>query len=574
MQRKRCTCAQIVLPSALGLIITVTADAERFYVDASAPPGGDGSEWGLAFDDLQDALNVPPQNGDEIWVAAGTYVPSVPTGRTATFDLDTLNLQIFGGFAGTENTLAERDIVANPTILSGGTAPSYHVVTVNDISELNGFTVSDGRADALFHTYGGGIRAGPGALGDEHHIAVVNCIVENNSAGVYPNPEPSNPHNGGGGVAAVSFRARATLVNSVFRNNTAVGESPRGGAVYGQSGLGGGTVELRNCLFYDNSVSANAASRAVGRGGAIHASVDPITNCTIADNAVTSTGGQGGGIYVPSTGFATLTNCIVWGNADNSGQGTSAAQIFRATAGTPVCVSYSTIEGGYTCPASTPECGEFAIACGTGNQSSDPLFLGSGDYRLDIDSPSVDSGHDPTVEDAVLLPFVDVYDVDDDGDETEPTPDLDFTDRVIGAAVDRGPYEYPCDLRADFNEDGLVGFADLLQLLSEWGPCESCPPSCEWDVNGDCEVGFADLLFVLSEWCLSATLAEAIEEGSCLDIDDWNEFMAVMTDPQASQATKDNYYCWMNHYLNACTPSCERAPCNGVDPFDNACGGH
>jgi hypothetical protein len=50
--------------------------------------------------------------------------------------------------------------------------------------------------------------------------------------------------------------------------------------------------------------------------------------------------------------------------------------------------------------------------------------------------------------------------------------------------------------------------------------------------------------------------------------------MAVMTDPQASQATKDNYYCWMNHYLNACTPSCERAPCNGVDPFDNACGGH
>jgi hypothetical protein len=191
MQRKWYSCALVLVATILGGVRFAIAQAD-WFVDVDATGNNTGTSWGNAFNDLQDALGNPLlQEDDEIWVAAGTYIPSVPTGRTATFDLDTLNLQIFGGFAGTENTLAERDIAANETILSGGTAPSYHVVTVNDISELNGFTVSDGRADALFHTYGGGIRAGPGALGDEHHIAVVNCIIENNSAGVYPNPEPT-----------------------------------------------------------------------------------------------------------------------------------------------------------------------------------------------------------------------------------------------------------------------------------------------------------------------------------------------------------------------------------------------
>ena len=48
----------------------------------------------------------------------------------------------------------------------------------------------------------------------------------------------------------------------------------------------------------------------------------------------------------------------------------------------------------------------------------------------------------------------------------------------------------------DVNGDSLTNFADLLLVLSAWGPCDDCAE----DVNGDDEVGFDDLLIVLSEW--------------------------------------------------------------------------
>jgi hypothetical protein len=50
--------------------------------------------------------------------------------------------------------------------------------------------------------------------------------------------------------------------------------------------------------------------------------------------------------------------------------------------------------------------------------------------------------------------------------------------------------------------------------------------------------------------------------------------MAVMMDPEVPQATKDNSTCWMNHYLNECSPSCGQPPCSGADPFGDPCGQH
>jgi WD40 repeat protein len=48
----------------------------------------------------------------------------------------------------------------------------------------------------------------------------------------------------------------------------------------------------------------------------------------------------------------------------------------------------------------------------------------------------------------------------------------------------------------DIDGDGIVGFSDLLIVLSLWGPCPGCPE----DLDGDGVVGFSDLLAVLSLW--------------------------------------------------------------------------
>ncbi|MBX3374275.1 MAG: DNRLRE domain-containing protein [Phycisphaeraceae bacterium] len=54
----------------------------------------------------------------------------------------------------------------------------------------------------------------------------------------------------------------------------------------------------------------------------------------------------------------------------------------------------------------------------------------------------------------------------------------------------------------DINGDGTVDFADLLLVLSAWGPCPGDPhhDPCPADLTGDGTVDFADLLIVLANW--------------------------------------------------------------------------
>jgi len=124
-------------------LLCATAAADVIYVDADAA-GGDGTSWGTAYKYLQDALYKPPTGGDQIWVAEGTYKPDqgggqTPGSRTATFQLIN-GVAIYGGFAGIETTLEQRDWTSNVTILSGDLngddvgftnngENSYHVVT-------------------------------------------------------------------------------------------------------------------------------------------------------------------------------------------------------------------------------------------------------------------------------------------------------------------------------------------------------------------------------------------------------------------------------------------------------------
>jgi len=52
----------------------------------------------------------------------------------------------------------------------------------------------------------------------------------------------------------------------------------------------------------------------------------------------------------------------------------------------------------------------------------------------------------------------------------------------------------PCP--PDLTGDGAVGFGDLTQLLSAWGPC----PGCDEDLDDNDQVGFSDLTIMLNAW--------------------------------------------------------------------------
>ncbi|GAB4527828.1 MAG: hypothetical protein Fur0018_13680 [Anaerolineales bacterium] len=131
----------------------------------------------------------------EIWVAAGVYYPDEGAGQTNDAPASTFTLQngvaIYGGFAGTETALSQRDVAANVTVLSGDLAQddtntdgdniaettadiqgsnAYHVVTgsgTDNTAVLDGFTVTAGQANnnaSWPDFYGGGMFNNAGSL--------------------------------------------------------------------------------------------------------------------------------------------------------------------------------------------------------------------------------------------------------------------------------------------------------------------------------------------------------------------------------------------------------------------------
>jgi len=54
----------------------------------------------------------------------------------------------------------------------------------------------------------------------------------------------------------------------------------------------------------------------------------------------------------------------------------------------------------------------------------------------------------------------------------------------------------PAPCPTDVNGDEQTAFADLVAVLSAWGPCPGCPE----DIDGNDDVGFSDLLLLLANW--------------------------------------------------------------------------
>ncbi len=137
--------------------MAATAGATVIYVRPGAT--GNGASWSNALANPQAALAIASP-GDEIWVAAGTYHPAPPPasqtqGREVSFALKT-GVSLYGGFAGTETSRAQRNWAASLTILSGDLLDndgpdwsnridnSFHVVTATNVQQctLDGFTIT------------------------------------------------------------------------------------------------------------------------------------------------------------------------------------------------------------------------------------------------------------------------------------------------------------------------------------------------------------------------------------------------------------------------------------------------
>jgi len=419
-----------------------------------------GSSWDLAYPTVQDGLDgaaslVSDVDGGvaecEVWVAVATYEPTADTSgdtdpsdpRTKTFLLSA-GVALYGGFAGTEAALEERDIVANETILSGDLGNvgddgdnAYHVVTGADFALIDGFTITAGRADGEYPNDSGG-----GMYNEESSPTVTSCTFSGNDGGGMTNEGGSSPT-----VTGCSFSGNASpLVGGGMLNQFS---SPlvTGCTFSGNSAedWGGGMFNLQssttvtNCVFSGNSAEAgggmaNLASYSTGE--------PTVTNCTFSGNSAD----VGGGMYNDGNSSPTVTNCTFSGNsADVFGGGMYNSQSYPTVTN---CILWGDTGGEIEDDDDSPNVTQSDVqgGCeGDSNIDADPLFVDaeSGDLRLSTGSPCIDAGWWSS-----YLPD-DVADLDDDDDTDEPIPyDLDGNPRIVDGdadgepVVDMGAYEY------------------------------------------------------------------------------------------------------------------------------------
>ncbi|MEL6968528.1 MAG: hypothetical protein AAFZ63_25025 [Bacteroidota bacterium] len=274
----------IICCSALGVALLAN---NRLYVH---PEGtGEGTSWEKAFANLQDALAVA-QEGDQIWVAAGSYLPTTEDDRTATFAIPS-GVAVYGGFEGTEKKFEDRDAKANLTILSGdiGDAAvmednSYTVVYFNHVDAstiLDGFVITGGYADGMVEgadlsTCGAGIFNNGDAGVSSPTIA--NCLfLENFSregAAIYNYANE-------GETSPVISDCKFVYNRSDFN----------GGAVFNDGNFGTCNPTIKNCSFEGNESMYGAG--VLNRG--LYGECQPIiTDCVFAENFSMV---RGGAIY-------------------------------------------------------------------------------------------------------------------------------------------------------------------------------------------------------------------------------------------------------------------------------------
>ncbi len=456
-----------------AMLCVAATQAEVIYVDADATGQNNGTSWEDAYTDLQTGLDAANPPDDQLWVANGVYLPSVEVGgagpRYQSFQLRN-GLALYGGFAGGEETLEERNPTLNPTVLSGDigvpgdhTDNCYHVFyhpqgsNLDETAVLDGFVVAEGNADGN----SGDCGRGGAMFNYDASPFIANCRFENNRAAAASNSD--------GG--AMSNRYSSPIIEDcVFSGNTC---AHRGGAV---ANIWNASPVFRSCLFENNVGGLEGSGN--GFAGALYnySLCSPlIVNCTFVGNRANYDGGAvgnegsalnayfincrftdnsavlyGGAAYNRSGAEPSYIQCLFNGNEGTAANAHGGA-IYNHAAPPIItncvffdnqsgCVGDGIYNSQYSDPIITNSIllGEDAIYSGGTSEpvvtycaiqqsgfenpewhniSADPLLVDpqQGDFRLSQGSPCIDAGNNEA------LPS-DIADLDGDEDLTEPIP--------------------------------------------------------------------------------------------------------------------------------------------------------
>ena len=286
----------------------------QIFVNHAATGNDDGTSWQDAYTNLKTAIDNSSLH-DEIWIAAGTYVPNSSSFLLPrTFEISH-DLKLYGGFNGTETTRNQRDATTNLTILSGDVNGDdvlddffnsrednvlnvmYIKAVVTSATVIDGLTIKNGQADGDGNTLTEVRGAAIFSLGAPQ---IKNCRFVQNYASME-----------GASVFFCEQSAREGIVmNCVFEKNNTLGN----GAGLAAANIGGKGITIYNCEFLENQAALV--------GGAVFFldANGTILNSTFRNNQ----GNLGGGAIEIDNPFYTskkhvIENCVFENNVSSYG---------------------------------------------------------------------------------------------------------------------------------------------------------------------------------------------------------------------------------------------------------------
>lgn len=394
-----------------------------FYVTSEGAEDASGESWQESILSISVAMSKA-SSWDAIWVAAGQYCED----ETITISQ---NVSLYGGFSGTEESLAQRDIYKYKAVIDGLNRSDFQCCV--NYGLLDGFYVTGGNAfrGSGISNYGEvrncfvyGHRAtdnGYGAGIYNYGLGrVVNCSASNCFADY------------GGGIYNLGLVRQCRVFSNYASSGGGVFNAQHGiieqSSLYGNTSLqnGGGVKNSMDARIENSLVYCNFAS---GSGGGAY-NDGMILNCTVYGNRARY---DGAGI----NNCESVKNSIVWDNYVRENR----SDIWAFSSNTEILYSCFDETGlGFQC---TQE----------GNIHEDPLFNHinnnsmSYEFHLRADSPCLNSA----------------------SAENAPDVDKDGGKRPQNGAIDMGAFECrPDQIQALFSSDqefasagSIIHFSDL-----------------------------------------------------------------------------------------------------------------
>jgi hypothetical protein len=344
--------------------------------------GSTGASWTAAYTNIQTAINDPyALNG--VWIKAGTYAV---TGQI----LMTNNMALYGGFAGTEFFLDQRDWRANATIITNSAVANDSAMVKRVINcdgksnwRLDGLQITGGSLySASFNSGADNRGAGVSMNGGGGSNVIANCrIAGNRGLGA------SGGYSVGLGMRLGDSTSFYLIENTILDDNVSANISAHAYIANGN----GATVVFRNCVFRRGKTPYYGS----GIGKDAGAAKLRVENCVFIDNGKSGDRSQAIEVSAGGTGSTVVYNCVF---ADHT-NGTAAA-ILEITSDANldmfnnVFYNNAALYKDNAATVLTTAAALNALPEADGNQVADPRFLDKVrmDYRVPAASPCVDTG--------------------------------------------------------------------------------------------------------------------------------------------------------------------------------------